>query len=67
MTTGTIRPATGTVALTRLPVLTGNPDYVFADLPVPGWGTLVLMSREVPPRPAPAPASPVADPGSQGR
>ncbi len=65
MTTATIRPATGTIAIARSPVPTGNARHASGDPLVPGWVTLVLMSCEVPLRPAPA--SPAAGPGSQGR
>jgi hypothetical protein len=64
MTTGTIRPACGTVAIVRWPVLAGNAHYVSGDLRVRDWGTLALVSREVPSRPVLTPASLVPGPGS---
>jgi hypothetical protein len=67
MTTGTIRPATGTAAIARAPVLTGNAHNVSGHLRVRGWGTLVLVSHEEPLRPTAVPASPAAGPASQGR
>lgn len=60
MTTGTIRQANSTAGIVRSPVLTTNAHYGSGDPRVLGRGTLVLVSREVPPRLEPVPASPAS-------